>query len=454
MTIITPKPISGFPEWLPEEKILELRLLDIIRSNFERYGFSPIETSAVERTEVLTAKGGNDREIYAINRLVAVDDEEGRNLALHFDLTVPLARYVAQNFSKIAFPFRRYQIQKVWRGERPQSGRYREFYQCDIDVIGDGELSLFTDAEIPSVIYSIFRQMEIGPFVIRINNRKILQGYLRHLGIPDERHSETLKLIDKMEKIGIQRVFAELANAGIQEDIGKKLIDFVDQQASNDETLKKLQSINANETFRQGIDELATVVKHIRALGVPEDYFQIFIGIARGLDYYTGTIYETVLKNHPGIGSICSGGRYDDLASYFIERRLPGVGISIGLTRLFSRLLQAKILSAGSATPAPVLVALLETDRITEYLSITTILREAGVNTEMFFEDKKLGNQLKYADKKGIPLVVIAGSEEFSQNSVKIKNLKTGQEKLVPKKDIVSGIELELNDLRSKNLYT
>lgn len=453
MSTINPKPIGGFPEWLPEEKILELRLLDIIRSNFERYGFSPIETSAVERTEVLTAKGGNDREIYAIKRLAAEEDDDGKNIALHFDLTVPLARYVAQNYSKLAFPFRRYQIQKVWRGERPQSGRYREFYQCDIDVIGDGELSLFTDAEMPSIIYSIFRQMEIGPFVIRVNNRKILQGYLQYLEIPDGKRSEALRSVDKLEKIGIQRVLAELSNVGISEDVGKKLINFVDQQASNDEILKRLQSSDVNETFRNGVDELATVVKNMRALGVPEDYLQISVGIARGLDYYTGTIYETVLKNYPGIGSICSGGRYDDLASYFIDKSLPGVGISIGLTRLFSRLLQAKIIRVGTATPAPVLIALIETDRITEYLSITTTLREAGLNTEMFFEYKKLGAQLKYADKKGMPLVLIAGSEELDKDSVKIKNLKTGQERMVPKKDIVNEVEAELRDLRSKNLY-
>lgn len=452
MAIITPKSISGFPEWLPEEKILELRLLDIIRSNFELFGFSPIETPAVERTEVLTAKGGNDREIYKISRLIAEEDEEGRDLALHFDLTVPLARYVVQNYSKIAFPFRRYQIQKVWRGERPQSGRFREFYQCDIDVIGDGELSLFTDAEMPSVIYNIFRQMEIGPFIIKINNRKILQGYLEYLGISDDKKSNALRSIDKLEKIGIQRVLIEFSENGISEEVGKKLIEFVAQHASNEKTLAKLRDMKVNEKFAQGVDELATVVEHMRALGVPEDYYQISVGIARGLDYYTGTIYETVLKRHPGIGSICSGGRYDDLASYFIDKPLPGVGISIGLTRLFSRLLQAKILRLGAATPAPVIVALLESTRMADYLSLATQLREAGINTEMYFELKKLGNQLKYADKKGIPLVIIAGSNEFSQNSVKIKNLKTGNEKSIQREELVKEVEHEINELKTDKL--
>lgn len=454
MSILTPKSISGFPEWLPEEKIVEQRLLDIIRTNFERYGFSPIETSAVERREVLTAKGGNDKEIYGLTRITAEEGDESRELALHFDLTVPLARFVAQNYGKLSFPFRRSQIQKVWRGERPQSGRYREFYQCDIDVIGDGELSLFTDAEIPSIIYGIFRAMNIGPFVIRINNRKILQGYLESLGISNEHRVDTLRIIDKLERFGVKRVTDELMEKGISKEKAQKLIEFVSLDYANSEIIELLEKLSINQTFELGTQELKTVVRHMNVLNVPEEYYRVCVGIARGLDYYTGTIYETILVNHPGIGSICSGGRYDDLASYFCEKRLPGVGISIGLTRLFPRLVQAGILQVGPATTAPVLITSLDQMYMEEYLRIATELREKSINTEVYFEPKKLGAQLKYANRKGFALAIIAGSNEFNNRTLKVKNLKTGEEMIVSRSFIREEVEKQIITLQKQNLWT
>lgn len=449
MDIIVPRSISGFPEWLPEERIVELKLIDIIRSNFERYGFSPIETPAIENKEILLAKGGNDKEIYGLRRLTGDEEEEDREIALHFDLTVPLARYVAQNYQKLSFPFRRYQIQKVWRGERPQSGRFREFYQCDIDVIGDGELSLLTDAEIPSIIYRIFKEMNIGSFIIRINNRKILQGYLQSLEIFDEKIPVVLRLIDKLEKIGVQRVSSELIEiTGLSDFSAKQLIEFASLDYSNEQIIKILRDMKVNEMFDLGVRELATVTEHMVALGVPEEYFRISIGAVRGLDYYTGTTYETVHVDHPGIGSICSGGRFDNLASYFTEKKLPGVGISIGLTRLFSRLLRANILQTGPSTPASVLVTSLDSNRIISYMQIATKLRDAGLNTEVYFEPKKISVQLKYANQKGFAFVVIAGSSEFEKGTVQLKNLKTGEQREISENNISSTINKELDELK------
>lgn len=454
MDVIIPKPISGFPEWLPQERILEQKLMDIIRFNFERHGFVPIETSAVERTEILSAKGGNDKEIYTIKRL-AGDEGDDSNLALHFDLTVPLARYVAQNYSQLFFPFRRYQIQKVWRGERPQSGRFREFYQCDIDAIGDGELSLLTDAEMPSIIFRIFKEMNIGPFVIQINNRKILQGYFQSLGIAEDQSVLAMRVADKLEKIGEQRVTSELVDSvGLSADNAQKLIDFISLEASsNSELIKLLRKMQVNDCFVQGVDELSKVIEYIGVLGVPEDNCSVNISIARGLDYYTGTVYETVLKNHPGIGSICSGGRFENLASYFTDKKLPGVGISIGLTRLFSRLLKAGILQAGSASTASVLITAMDATSMPYYFKVATMLRDQGVNTEVFLESKKLGAQLKYANRIGCAFAIIAGSTEVEKDSVQLKNLKTGEQQTVLCNDIPKKVTDGLEELSRKDLY-
>ncbi len=425
--------ISGFPEFLPPEQIVFAKVMDIIRDGFERYGFSPIETPAVERKDVLISKGGNEKEIYTLSRLAAEKgDDPNTDLALHFDLTVPLARYVAQHKNMLTFPFRRYQIQKVWRGERAQAGRSREFYQCDIDVIGRGSLSLLTDAEIPSIIYQIFREMKIGPFVIRINNRKILQGYFESLDIPMTQMTEVMRVIDKLEKIGTGKVVHELMAMGLEEATAQKMMDFLGSlgnELNTDEMLSQLTSMTEiNAQFSEGVKALSVVVDGIRGFGLPEAFFQIDLRIARGLDYYTGTVYETILADHPNLGSICSGGRYDDLTSLFTDDKLPGVGISIGVTRLVQQLMADGLLKVGAATVAPVLVTAMDENRTRDYLRLGTELRNAGIATEVYLEKARLGNQLKYANKKGFKLAIIAGEEEFLRNVIQIKDLVIGEQ--------------------------
>ncbi len=430
-TILKPQPVSGFPEWLPEEKLVEDRLLRVIRTEFERFGFTPIETAAVERKDVLAAKGVVEKEIYALSRLAAAPGEDPTTeLALHFDLTVPLARYVAQNFAKLSFPFRRYQIQKVWRGERAQAGRFREFYQCDIDVIGNGSLGLLADAEIPCVIHAIFAQIGIGRFVIRINNRKILQGALQHFGCAPERAAAALRSIDALEKIGRERVAAGLAeDAGLEPARADALIDFLEAGAGpGAEVLDRLRALDHGPLFAQGVAELAEVAAGLDAFGLPAEAWRVDLSIARGLDYYTGTVYETVLVDHPQIGSICSGGRYDDLASSFTKQRLPGVGISIGLTRLLSRLLDAGLLSRGAATPAQVLVTVMDRAYLADCLAIATALRQAGIATELYTEPRKLADQLKYADRKGFAAAVIVGEAEAAAGTAVVKDLRHGSQ--------------------------
>lgn len=439
---LKPEAISGFPEWLPEEKILEQEILDLIRINFEKYGFAPIETSAVEKTAMLIAKGSNDREIYTLGRLSNYSGDNDQNLALHFDLTVPLARYVVQNHNLLTFPFRRYQIQKVWRGERPQSGRFREFYQCDIDVVGDKELPLMVDAEMPSVIYQIFKQMNIGNFVINLNNRKILQGYFSFYGLSSHCINEAMHAIDKLEKVGPDKTKETMLDKGIDANVIDSIINFVSIEKSVDDTIKHLRSSGVdNELFNQGVDELALVASYMDALGVPNDCFNVKLNIARGLDYYTGTIYETTLTDYPEIGSICSGGRYDNLTNFFGDKKMPGVGISIGLTRLFSQLLKAGILKTGPSTPASVLVTSMDKTMMPYYFKVATILRNGGVKTEVFFDSKKIGDQLKYAGKKGFKFAVIAGNDEVGKNNVQLKNLGTGEQQTVNLNDICAEIK-------------
>ena len=417
------KPISGFPEFLPQEQIVFEELLGIIRRNYALAGFSPLETPAVERVSTLTSKGGNDKEIYALRRLRAEEgDTETAELALHFDLTVPLARYVGEHFREIPFPFRRYQIQKVWRGERPQSGRFREFYQCDIDVIGNGELSILNDAEIPSIIYKIFSEMKLGPFVIRVNNRKILSGFLASLGVAPESQSDALREVDKLEKIGFAAVAQNLEKIGVSAETAKRLKDFLN--LGPDDAISALQAMtNMNDIFRQGVAELSQVMQAIATLGVPSENCRIDLSIARGLDYYTGTVYETILTEHPEIGSVCSGGRYDNLAEQFSAQKLPGVGVSIGLTRLFTVLLKKGVIKTGASTIAQVLVTCLNATLMPRYLEIARTLRQSGINTEVYFESKKIGDQIKYAVRKGFQYVVIAGQDEITADEVQLKNL-------------------------------
>lgn len=420
--------ISGFPEFSPEAQIVFNKAVSLIRESYEACGALPLETAAIERVEHIESKGGNDKEIYGLTRLKA-EDKDANGYALHFDLTLPLARYVSQNYHRLHFPFKRYQIQPVWRGERAQNKRFRQFYQCDIDVIGDGTLSITYDAEMPAVIYQIFKKLDIGPFKIRINNRKILTGLLSHFGVVgDDNIMKAINIIDDLEKVGLKEVTERLCDMDVSEAAVQELVSFFDLDSGTDELIDYLKTKDYGEIFHEGLTELASVIDAIRSFGVPDNYFEADITIARGLDYYTGTVYETQLINNPDIGSICSGGRYDNLTKSFSKKHLPGVGISIGLTRLLAELFDAEVIKVGEQTVTPVLVTTMDKTHLQDYLSITSDLRKAGIKTDLFLEDKKLGKQITYADKKGIPFVLIAGEDEIAERKVTIKNMVTGEQ--------------------------
>ena len=445
MEKVKPALLRGFDqEYLPHEQLQFNRLVEIVRGTFERYGFLPIETPSAERKEVLTSKGGAEKEIYALARLAAGDDEDeaATKGALRFDLTVPLARYVAMRERELAFPFRRYQIQRVWRGETPQAnkGRFREFYQCDIDIINRDHLSILAEAEIPSVIYSVFREMGIGEFRIRINNRKVLKALLAKFEVPPARANGVLRVLDKIDKE---------PRAKIQEDLGREgvarapaLYELIAEKRDTAGTLQALEALSLEGT---GVAELRDVAAAIRKFGVPDAAFGIDLAVVRGLDYYTGTIYETSLAEYPELGSICSGGRYDDLASYFTATRLPGVGISIGLTRLFSKLKEAGRLARPPRTPAEALVVTMDRRFLDRYIAIGRALREAGVNTEVYLEEAKLKNQLSYADRKGFRVAVIAGEDEFAKDTVQVKNLSTKTARDYPLGRLVDAVKENLD---------
>ena len=453
MQKVKPALLRGFDqEYLPHEQLQFNHLVDVIRRNFELYGFLPIETPSAERREVLTSKGGVEKEIYALTRLAEADDDEAATKgALRFDLTVPLARYVAMRERELAFPFRRYQIQRVWRGETPQArkGRFREFYQCDIDIINREKLSYLAEAEIPSVVYSVFREMAIGEFRIRINNRKVLKGLLQEFRVPEDKSAEVLRTLDKVEKEEAARIVEELVRAGLPNAPATRLYQLIAAKRDTRETLAELGEMR-NELCVQGVEELRKVVEAMGQLGVPQAAFAVDLSVVRGLDYYTGTIYETRLVAHPDIGSICSGGRYDDLASYFTETRLPGVGISIGLTRLFSKLSEAGLLRPLARTPAEAIVVTMDGRYHANYLEIATRLRAAGINTEVYLEQAKLKNQLAYADRKGFRVAVIAGENEFAEAKVQIKNLTTQEATVHPMGELVRAVQAALNDSTPK----
>lgn len=425
MKKVEPKTLSGFMELLPSEQILFDQIKNTIESVYKRFGFLPIDTPIIESAEVLLAKAGGETEkqIYRFNK-------GDNDLALRFDLTVPLAKYVAKNYGNLSFPFRRYQIGKVYRGERAQKGRYREFYQCDVDIIGDENLSILNDAEMPSIIYSIFKELGFGNFTININNRKLLNGLFTSLGFVGEA-AEILRIIDKMDKIGKEAVIEELAKINVPEDAINTIMEFIEIDGTNDEKLSKLENLKIeNDMFQEGLKELTQVVKYVRDFGVPEDNFAINLTIARGLDYYTGTVYETFLNDYRELGSVCSGGRYDNLADYYTNKRLPGVGVSIGLTRLFYKLNELNIIKAEKKSIADVLVIDMGTDS-SVYMKLASDLRSLGVNTEVFLNNKKVKAKFKYADKLQIPFVAILGEEELDNNQVKIKNMTSGEETLL-----------------------
>lgn len=429
-----PRIMSGFMELLPAEQIQFNRFLEVIKDTYEKFGFAPLDTPVIELSEVLLAKIGEDtkKEIYRFNR----NDDD---LSLRFDLTVPLARFVSMNAQQLTFPFRRYQIGKVYRGERPQKGRYREFYQCDIDIIGNGSLSLINDAEIPAVIYSLFTKLNIGEFVIRISNRKILNGFVESLGFPDKT-DEVLRVVDKIEKIGEEAVLKELQGIGLTLDGSKQVIEFVKIVGSNKEIVEKLRMMKiANQVFESGINEIDEVVKRATEFGVPEKNLQIDLTIARGLSYYTGTVYETKLLDDRVSGSVCSGGRYDNLAESYSNQSYPGVGISIGLTRLFSQLLAAGIVKAEASTPSKVLVVSMDED-LAFALEVAGEMRSNGVATEVYTESGKFKKKLDYANKIGVPYVAIIGADEVQARKISLKNMKSGSQELLNIEDGIKTI--------------
>ena len=418
-----PRTLAGFMELMPNEQILFEQIKQKIEKTYQKFGFLPLDTPILELSEVLLAKAGGETEkqIYRF-------EKGDTDISMRFDLTVPLAKYVAKNYGNLSFPFRRYQIGKVYRGERTQKGRFREFYQCDIDIIGDGELSVINDAELPSVIYNIFKELGFDDFTIRINNRKILNGLFESLN-QKENATEILRIIDKIEKIGKEAVIEELEKIEIPSDAINKIMDFIEIEGTTDEKLQKLNELNIkNEEFEKGLDELTQVVKYVRIFGIPEANFKVDLTIARGLDYYTGTVYETFLNQYRELGSVCSGGRYENLAEYYTDKQLPGVGISIGLTRLFYKLNELQLIKAEKKSIAEVLVVPMVQD-LTVPIQIATDLRKKGINTEVYLNDKKLKAKMKYADKLEIPYVIVVGEDEINSGIVKIKNMKTGEEK-------------------------
>lgn len=455
MKKVKPALLKGFDqEYLPQQQLQFNALLEVIRRTFELYGFLPIETPSAELKEVLTSKGGTEKEIYALARLAAGDDadEAATRGALRFDLTVPLARYVAMRERELAFPFRRYQIQRVWRGESPQArkGRYREFYQCDIDIIGREKLSTLAEAEIPAVIHSVFREMAIGEFLIRINNRKVLRGLLQAHAVPEAAAAAVLRSLDKVEREPRATVLDNIAREGVSAATASELYELLAQKRDTDATLALLGGLSGrNAMLDQGLAEARGIVEAIRRFGVPDGAFALDLSVVRGLDYYTGTIYETTLVGHPELGSICSGGRYDDLASYFTATRLPGVGISIGLTRLFSRLLETDRRWVVPRSPAEVLVTTMDPARMDAYLALGRRLREAGINTEVYLEAAKLQNQLAYAEKKGFRVALVAGETEFAAGTVQVKDLLQRTQESRPEAELAAAVQAILARYRN-----
>lgn len=432
---VEPRTLPGFMELNPNEQVKFDQMKETIMRSYERFGFLPLDTPVIELSEVLLAKAGGETE-KQIYRFSKGDSD----LSLRFDLTVPLAKYVAEYYNDLAFPFKRYQIGKVYRGEKAQKGRYREFYQCDIDIIGDGELSIINDAQIPSIIYNTFKELGFDNFTICINNRKILNGLFSSLSLSDDA-TDILRIIDKIEKIGEEDVKGELEVLGISSEAIETIINFVTIEGSIDEKLESLRNFGiSNELFAVGVQELSDVIKYIRALGVPEGFFTIDLKIARGLDYYTGTVYETFLNDYRKIGSVCSGGRFDNLAEFYTDKKLPGVGISIGLTRLFYQLSQMDAIKANRESVADVLIIPMDSE-IDDCLKIASKLREAGINTDIYFENVKMKKKMKYADKWRIPFVIIVGEEERNSCLYSLKNMKTREQEKLSIDDVIEAIK-------------
>tara|TARA_R110002020_G_scaffold86363_18_gene212832 strand:- start:5731 stop:7134 length:1404 start_codon:yes stop_codon:yes gene_type:complete len=453
--LIKPRTTPGVMELLPRDQIAFQRMLDVIRRNYERFGFLPVETPVFELSEVLLTKTGGEteRQVYFVQSTGALEQGGQPELALRFDLTVPLARYVAQHEHDLAFPFRRYQIQRVYRGERAQRGRFREFYQCDIDVIGKDALSVRHDAEMPAVIHAVFSELGVGDFTIQLNNRKLLRGFFEGLGIAEgERQALVLREIDKLDKRGAEAVRATLTGPDFQlaDDVADRIMAFVQvRSTSHADALARLDALGTgNATLAEGVAELREVIELLKAQGVPETDYAVNFSIARGLDYYTGTVYETTLDDHPQIGSVCSGGRYENLASHYTKSKLPGVGISIGATRLFFQLREAGILS-GAESSVDVMVGLMDEARLADSLDIARQLRGAGINAEVQMEGKKLARQFQYADKAGIRFVVLYGEDEAARNVVTVKDLRAKEQFEVARDDLAKTLRVEIEQQRA-----
>ena len=431
---VQPRILPGFMELLPEDQIAFNKMYDTIRRVYEQYGFLPLDTPTIELSEVLLAKAGGETEkqIYRF--------EKGDNdLSLRFDLTVPLARYVAQHYPDLPFPFKRYQMSKVFRGERPQKGRFREFYQCDIDVIGSDTLDLVYDAEMPAIIYRLFKELDFGSFTIRMNNRKVLNGFFTELGYADK-IGDILRTIDKLEKIGRDAVISELTEYGVQAADTERILSFLAITGTNDEILAGLSAAGVtNETYLEGVAELNKVVDYLRKFGVEESAFRIDLTIARGLDYYTGTVYETMLNDYPSMGSVCSGGRYDNLTGYYTDQKLPGIGISIGLTRLFYQLRENGLIKKAGSIAKCIVIPMGEDDMGTA-VSVAAGLRGQGIPTDVYYQQKGMKQKMKYAARLGIPYAAIIGESERLAGNVMLKNMETGEQEAVAVSELAAKI--------------
>ena len=440
MDIIKPRTLSGFMELLPGKQIQFERMLSILRNTYASYGFAPLDTPVIEDAQILLAKGGGETE-KQIYRFQKGDSD----LALRFDLTVPLAKYVALHCNDLAFPFRRFQISKVYRGERAQRGRFREFYQADIDIIGDGKLDILNEAEIPAIIYKVFRGFGLSRFQIRVNNRKILTGFYAMLSL-SEKSGDIMRSVDKLDKIGADKVRTILVDdCGITTEQADEILKFIAIRGSNAEVLTALEGYGGqNELFDMGLAELKAVCNNLAAFGVPEENFAVDLTIARGLDYYTGTVYETTLLDHPEIGSVCSGGRYDNLAGYYIEKALPGVGISIGLTRLFYVLDEQGLLNPElPSAPADALVLPMTSEPFAA-IALAEELRSAGLKVQFYGEQKKFKQKMAYADKLGVPFAVLLGEDEIAENMCSVKNMVTGEQVKLTAGDAAAYIKASL----------
>jgi len=453
MSLTKPRTMPGVLELLPLEQIAFQGVLDSIRRNFERFGFLPVETPAIELSEVLLTKTGGEteRQVYFVQSTGSLKQGDEPELALRFDLTVPLARYVAEHEHQLQFPFRRYQMQRVYRGESAQRGRFREFYQCDIDVIAKDALSVRFDAELPAVIHGIFSELAIGPFTIQLNNRKLMRGFFKRVGVTDpEQQGLVLREVDKIDKRGEAYVRDALMGEHFRlgTDAVAQILAFIAQRSSgHDDAIARLDALGGgNAMLEAGVAELKEVLAFVRALGVPEANYAINFSIARGLDYYTGTVYETTLNDHPQIGSICSGGRYENLASHYTKSKLPGVGISIGLTRLFWQLREAGLIGVASSS-VQAMVALMSEADLPKYVELATQLRAAGINTEVQLEPKKLGKQFQYASKAGIRFVLVLGEDEMTKGTVSVKDMPRELQYEVPRAELAKTLRVEIEQL-------